>query len=176
MNRSLGSFAQVSLELRERLLDRVEVGAVGREEEQCRAGGFDRLASGRRLVARQIVHDDDVAGQKVGDENLADIGDEGVAVDRPVEDHWGDHAGPTQAGDEGRRFPVPVRDARAQALAPPAAAMAAGHVRRGPGLIDEDQPLGVEVELPLEPFRATLHDVGAVLFGSVRGLFLRVIP
>jgi hypothetical protein len=44
-----------------------------------------------------------------------------------------------------------------------------------PGLVDEDEPLRVEVRLGLEPGLAPLQDVGAILFAGVRGLFLRVI-
>jgi hypothetical protein len=54
--------------------------------------------------------------------------------------------------------------------------MAARHVRRGPSLVDEDQSVGVEVELALEPVPAAGEDVRPVLFGGVRGLFLRVMP
>jgi len=70
---------------------------------------------------------------------------------------------------------VAVRDAGPQALAPPAAAMAARHVGRGPGFVDEDEAVRVEVELVLEPGLALLQDVGAILLGRVSGLFLRVI-
>lgn len=63
-----------------------------------------------------------------------------------------------------------------QPLAPPAAAMAARHVGRRPGLLDEHQPLGVEVELAIEPVLARTQDVGAILLDRVPGLFLRVIP
>jgi hypothetical protein len=41
------------------------------------------------------------------------------------------------------------------------------HVRRGPRLVDEDQPLGVEIELAVEPGLPPLHNVGAVLLGGV---------
>jgi hypothetical protein len=60
--------------------------------------------------------------------------------------------------------------------------VAAGHVGRGPhasrnpfGIIDEHQPVGLKVELILEPLFTPDQDVGAVLFGSVRCLFLRVM-
>src|SRR3954467_957388 len=42
-------------------------------------------------------------------------------------------------------------------------------------LIDEHPPRGVEVGLGLEPGLARLADVGSVLLGRVRRLFLRVI-
>ena len=40
-------------------------------------------------MAVEIVHHDDVAGYKFGDEDLLDIGLEGVAVDWTVENHRG---------------------------------------------------------------------------------------
>ena len=68
-----------------------------------------------------------------------------------------------------------VRDESAQALPAPAAAMAAGHVGGGPGFVDEDEPVGIEIELGLEPGPAPLQDVGPILLGRVGGLFLRVM-
>lgn len=42
--------------------------------------------------------------------------------------------------------------------------------------VDEHQPLGIEVDLAVEPGLPSLQDVGAVLLRGVGGLFLRVIP
>ena len=63
-----------------------------------------------------------------------------------------------------------------QALAFGAAAMAAGHVGRGPGFVDEHEPLGIEVELAIEPFMSLAQDIGAVLLDRMASLFLRVRP
>ena len=52
--------------------------------------------------------------------------------------------------------------------------MGARHVGGRPGLVDEDQPVRVKVELVVEPSLPQLQDVGAVLLDSVRSLFLRV--
>jgi hypothetical protein len=54
--------------------------------------------------------------------------------------------------------------------------MAAGHVRGRPRLIDEDEALGFEVDLAVEPMLTLPQDVGTVLLDRVAGLFLRVIP
>jgi len=159
----------------EGLLDRIEVGAVGRKEHQCRVGHLDQLAHRRALVAREVVHDDDVAGPELGQEHPLDIGLEGVAVDRPGEHEGRDHAAQGEGRDDGSGLPVAVRDADAQALAARSAAVGAGHVGLRPGLVDEDQPLRVEVGLALEPGLAPLQDIGAILLAGVRGLFLRVI-
>ena len=54
--------------------------------------------------------------------------------------------------------------------------MAAGHVGGGPRLVDEDEALGFQVELAVEPVLTLPQDVGAILLNRVPGLFLRVIP
>ncbi len=68
-----------------------------------------------------------------------------------------------------------VRKAQAQPLATPAAPVGPGHVGLRPGLVDEDQAIGVEIELPLEPGLPLLQDVRPVLLAGVPGLFLRVM-
>ncbi len=80
-----------------------------------------------------------------------------------------------QGGDEGGRLPVPMRDLRPEALTARRPAIGARHVRLGPGLIDEDQPCRIEVDLVVEPRPSSLQDVRTVLLTGVRGLFLRVI-
>ena len=42
------------------------------------------------------------------------------------------------------------------------------------GLVDEDQALGVEIGLPIEPGYASPGDVRSILFASMRRLFLSV--
>jgi len=54
-------------------------------------------------------------------------------------------------------------------------AITPGHVGRGPSLVDEHEPLGIEIQLALKPGLASLADIRPVLLGRVRGLFLRVI-
>ena len=97
-------------------------------------------------------------------------------VDRTVEHHGRDHAVEAEAGNECRRLAVAVRNRHAQPLAPGAAPVRAGHVRRRPGLVDEDQPFRLEVRLTLEPVASLLQDVGPALLDRVPGLFLRVSP
>lgn len=127
-------------------------------------------------MARQVVHDHDIAGPQIGHEDLGDIGFEPVAIDRAVEYHRRDHASHTQSGHQRGGFAVAMRKAHAQPLTFGAAAMAAGHVGGGPGFIDEDQAFGLQIELAVEPVVPLLQNVGPVLLDGVSRLFLRVIP
>ena len=70
---------------------------------------------------------------------------------------------------------MPMRHAGPQALAPGRSSVAAGHVGRGPGLIDEHEARRVEIKLIVEPLLPSSQDVRPVLLGRVCGLFLRVI-
>ena len=68
-----------------------------------------------------------------------------------------------------------VRHAGPQALAAERSSVPPGHVGGGPGLVDEDEARGVEIELVVEPLLTSPQDVRPLLLGRVRGLFLRVI-
>src|SRR3954466_5950576 len=57
--------------------------------------------------------------------------------------------------------------------APPAKSR---HLGRGGGLVDEDEPVRIEIELAFKPGFARLLHIGSLLLGGMRGLFLYVIP
>jgi hypothetical protein len=58
-----------------------------------------------------------------------------------------------------------------QSLATWGAAVGAGHVGLGPGLIDEDQASGIDARLMTTPARAAARDVGPMLLGGVQAFF-----
>ena len=80
----LGSFAQMCLQLGEGVLERNEVGAVGWKNEQACTRGLDQLSDAWSLVARQVVHDHDVAWAQFGNQDLGHLSLERDAVDRAV--------------------------------------------------------------------------------------------
>ncbi len=137
----------------------------------------DQLATGQRIRVLTVV--DTFSGSRPSSIQGSAIGPKTwlrpLKAHRAVEDEGRDHASHRQAGDESGRFPVTMRDADAQSFASAATAMGSSHFGRGPGLIDEDEMLGIEIELLLEPGLAALQDVRAILFAGVRGLFLRVM-
>lgn len=111
--------------------------------------------------------DDDVAGAQRRDEHLLDIGEEALAVDRPVDQHRGVDSREPEAGDESGRAPVAVRNAGAQALAPRGAAAQSCHLGVEPSLVDEDQTFRIKIRLPFAPSFARCGDVLAVLLGRM---------
>jgi hypothetical protein len=58
-----------------------------------------------------------------------------------------------------------------QTLAALTAAVLAGHVGLGPGLVDEDQAARIKAPLVLLPSGAPAGDVGAVLLGGEQAFF-----
>ena len=66
---------------------------------------------------------------------------------------------------------MPVRDRRPTALAARRPAVTPGHLGRGSGLVDEHQPLRLQIGLGLEPGPPTTQNVSPLLFAGVRGFF-----
>ena len=145
---ALLSGAHPVLDLGEGLLDRIEVGRVWRQIPEPCAGRFDQAAQGSRLVAAEIVHNDDVARLKLRNEDLLNIGAEAFAVDGTIEQARRGEAVAAQGAKEGQRPPVAVWREAPHPLAfwPPSAQW--GHVGLDPGLVDKDQASGIELGLP----------------------------
>ena len=135
--------AQVSLELGEGHFDRIEIGAVGRQEEEpCAAFPEDGLGFGA-FVAGEVVEDDHVTLAQGRSELGLDVGIEGLAVHRVVDHPWRGQAIAAQAGNEGLGGPVSERRIGLQSGAATRPAAQAGHLRRRAGLIEEDQSMAV---------------------------------
>jgi hypothetical protein len=99
-------------------------------------------------VTAEIVHDDDIAGLEHRQELLRDIGAEAFAVNWPIEDTRGREAIAAERSKESQCAPVTVRCEGTQALALWSPSAQRRHVGLDPGLIDEDQPAGIEAGLP----------------------------
>ena len=155
--------AEQCFEFGESLLDRVQVGTVGRQIEQACAGTFDCLANAGNLVRTEPVHDHDIAMAQRGNQHLLDIGEEGLTVDSPIEHTGGNQAILAQTGDEGRGMPVPVRYSIHQPMAHRGPAVEPGHIGFGPGLVDEDQSGRIEPPLAVTPFGPSCDDVRPIL-------------
>jgi hypothetical protein len=79
---SHGGLPQRCFELGERLFDRIEVGAIGRQIAQRCASLLDRFLDASDFVGWQVVHDDDIAPAQGGRVKMFDVGEETRAVHR----------------------------------------------------------------------------------------------
>jgi hypothetical protein len=123
------------------------------------------------LMSGQIVHDDDVAGPQLGTSACSTLGEKGLAVHRAVEDHGRSDAVVTQPGSKGGGFPMAMWYGGTASLAPGRTTIKTRHLGVRGGLVDEDDPRRIEVELPFKPrLTRRVHRVAA-LFGGVRRLF-----
>lgn len=155
------------LKLGEQLLDRIEIRAIGREEEKPGTSTSDGGAYGTALVASEVVHHDDVTRPESGEQDLLDIAAEQVAVDRSVEDARCGNSIAAQGSEEGHGFPVPLRDMGLQPLTFPAPPSDRCHVGLGPRLIDKDQPRRSDQGLILLPPIAPPGDVRSLLLAGL---------
>lgn len=135
------------------------------------ASGPDGVLDGLAFVAAKIVHNDGVARAQGRRQLGGDIELEDLAIHRTVEDQGRDDAVMAQAGNKGGGPPMAMRGAPDQAFATATASMAAVHIGLGPGLVNEDQALGIKTMLIGLPPRACLGDVRSVLFVGQHGFF-----
>ena len=159
------------LEFGEDLFDGVQVGRIFWQEDQLCAGRSDEPANGFAFMAAQIVHDDDVTGTKRRDEELGDIGLKSLAIDWTLDKPWGVDAVVAQRRQEGRCVPVAVRDLGRKPDAERCPSAQRRHVGLGPGLVDEDQTLRLDLVLILDPLCPPPRDVGTVAFASHHSFF-----
>ena len=171
MNGALVGLAQQSFELGEELLDRVEVWAVGRQEEPVGAGVSDCATHALPFVAAKIVEHDDVADVECRDEELDHPGEEDGSIDRTIDDAGCDDAVGAQPSQERHRGPAAVWDMADQALAARRPTVRTGHVGFGPGLIDKDQALRINASLIAPPTGALASDVWPLLLGGAQSFF-----
>ena len=158
--------------LGEALLDRVEVGAVGRQVKDAGADSGDRGSDASDLVYRKIVHNDHVTGRERRRQELLDVGAESGAGHRPVEDERSGDAGCAQAGNKGRGAPMAVWSGVDKAIAFRTPAIAADHVGGHSRLVEKDKRGRVHVALPNPPLLAMAGNVRAVLLSGPQALFL----
>jgi len=168
---SRGGLSEQMFELSEDLLDGVEVRGVFRQEEELGAGRTDELAHGFAFVAAEIVENDYIAWFQRRDENLFDIEQERLAVDRTIDDPRRIDPVVTQGGKEGHRLPMAIRGLGLEPFSAQTPAAQRRHVRLDPSLIDEDEPPRIDLPLIGFPARPLAGDVRPVLLAWQNGFF-----
>lgn len=168
---SFSGFSQQRLEFCKSHLDWVQVRRVRRQEQQPGPGIADGGLDISVLVARQIVHDDEIAGLQLGDEKLPYILGEDDAVHRSVYHQRCNDPGGAEPRSEGCRLPVAIRGKALDPLSARPAAMAPDHVGGGACLIYEDQPAPRKAVLDAPPLRPLARNVRAFLLGCEQAFF-----
>ena len=135
------------------------------------SGSSDRGTHSAAFVAAKVVHDDDVAWQQRGHEELRHVGKKTLAVNRAVEHARSRNAIVAQACEERQRLPVTMRNLRSQPLAARRAPMRTSHVGLGPGLVDEDETPGIKLSLMPPPSQPPARNVGPILLAGVQTFF-----
>lgn len=152
-------------QLRKPEFNRIEVRTIGGQIPELRAGGFDSLPHPLNVMRRQVIHDDDVARAECGREDLVEVGEEGVAVHRPIQEARCGQAIDAQGAD--KRAGLPVLMGRVIVHATPArtASVATDQIRRRATFIKKHEAVGINRGGGRLPRAARGGDVGAVLFG-----------
>ena len=162
------------LEFGEGHFDRVEVGRIGRQEQEPCAFGPDGLFGSLAFVRRKIVEDDDIARRQGRDQLRFDPCFENEAVDRSVDHPGRGEAVTSQPSDECLGVPVSERDQRLQPHAAYRTSALPGHVGLRPCLIHEHKParLFSHARLPpADPSVARRAHVRTQRFAGQSGFF-----
>lgn len=101
--------AQEGFQFRKRHLDRIEVGTVGRQKPEARAGLFDRGPHLGLLMHGEVIEHDHLARPQRGHQDLLDIRAEGRSIDRAIKHRRrGQRRGP-QPRHNRVRLPIAAR-------------------------------------------------------------------
>ncbi len=137
-------FSDERFEFGEHHLDRIEIGAVRRQEEQMGSCLSDGLACLLSFVASEIIKDNDVTGLQSWCQGLLDPGGEGRSIDGAIEHQGSDDPVMAQARQKGQSFPMAVGNLGEQGFSTRAPTAQARHIGLDPGLVDKDQAGGIK--------------------------------
>ena len=163
--------AEQRFQLGEPQFDRIQIGTIGRQIPELRAGRFDPLADPLDLRRRQIVHHDDVADLERRAEDLIHVGEQALAIHRAIEEGGRGQPGHAQRRHERTRLPVVMRGVIVDAGAPPTPAVATQQVGGDPAFIQKDEPPRVNRRRDASPVRPGRGDVRPILFGGAYRVF-----
>ena len=166
-----GGLTKQRFEFGEKLFDGVQVGRIRRQIEQRSLRRSDGFLHSSHLVAAEVVEDHDVPGLQCGAQKLPYPGQEQFAI------HW-------PVGDQGRRqlivpqtrkksgcLPIAIRGRCDASLSSGRATIAARHVCRCPGFIDEHEFSYVQVRLYRAPSAPRHLHVLPLLLAGVQSFF-----
>jgi hypothetical protein len=134
--------------------DRVAVGGIGQPVKPSRSRRREALADTADLLGRQNVERGRVTGLKADGEGVFNVIAEASARRRSIDEGGGRQATGAEAGEAGDGLPVAERHHDPGAFSTQRPPMAACHLRGGGGLVEEHEPVEVEIELVLKSEQA----------------------
>ena len=152
-------------------LDRIEIRAVGWQEAELGADGFDRRTDRRLFVDSEIVEHDHIARAERGHQHLLDVREKRRIVDRPVEHGWRGEAIEAQRRDDGVRLPMTAGRVIAKARAAQTPAVPTQQIRRDPAFIQKQILRHVTERLPRLPLPPGRRDIRPTLLVGVYRFF-----
>ena len=166
-----GSLPKQRFEFGEELFDGVQVGGIRRQIEQRGLHRRDGFFHSSHLVAAEVIEDHDVPGLQGGAQELPHPGQEQFAIHGPVGDQGRRQSIVPQTRKKRGRLPIAIGGRCDAALSSGRAAIAARHVGRGPGFIDEHEFSCVQVRLSRAPGAPRDLHVVALLLAGVQSFF-----
>ncbi len=166
-------FAQARFQFRIGLLDRIEIGRIGRREAQA-GTRLDRCAHPTNLVGAQIIHEDDAGLAQRRHQHLFDIGQEGRTIHRPVDHIRRRQPADTQCRDERQRFPMAARNLGHQAFTNGGTPVEPCHLGVDGCLVDEDEAARLQLRLPGGQLGTRSRHIRTILLCRVQTFFLTV--
>jgi hypothetical protein len=152
--------AEEGFEFCEQLLDRIEVGTVGRQEAHARADGFDRVAYLWLLIYGKVVEHDYIARAQRRHQDLLHVGADGGCVERSIEDRGRCQSVKAQARDDRVRLPMTARRVIMQPSPAGTATVAPLQIGGDATFIEYDIRAEVVQRLGLSPAATLSRDVG----------------
>lgn len=170
-HRSSSGFAKHAFEFRERQFNRIQIGAVGWQVLNLSANCFDGLAHSSDLVRWQVIENENVSWVKCRCKLLLYIGQEKLAIHRPINKKRSCQSCGPQACGEGHGFPMAVRHMSDQTFPTPSSPKSTGHLGVGPCFVKEYQPSIVNGGTPETPARSAINDVRPLLLSRMQNFF-----
>lgn len=164
--RAGGEAAEVAFDFGPHLLDRIEVGRVGRQVPSFRPDRFDGLDHAIGFVAGEIVHHNDVAWAKNGNQEVINESLKNQSVGRAFGDHRCGNSLQTNRRNHRRRIPMSAGHRVEEPFSLQSTPVLSSHVGLGAAFVQENQTIGIDLrQLPF-PGNALFLYLGAILFAG----------
>jgi hypothetical protein len=147
-------------------------GEYGGQEDQLATGGVNQRPDVGPFMDTEVVEDHDRARRQRGEQELPDVGGEGIAVHGSQKRHRGLETGRRERRNQGGVLSVVARRGAVRALAAGSPRIRGGQADIGAGFVQEDEAARVAVGEGGAPLPAG----GVAPLGGCQRLFFRVQP